>query len=343
MTETYAFHELEIGVKGVGTKQSIRDHVRRRLGGLTRLLLIDERHVAALRVVVDGPGNGRSFWRVRVELELPGETLGAKAECVDSVRPALDEALDEIEELVRAYRQSTERSSSARPSAAGEQDSTEPGSALGSRQALRAVGSNGMSFHDFALAYHSTLTLWASSRIRRLEREGRLPKGRRTAVGVADEALLLAWERASWRRETSVEPKALLRAVDDVLAGALRRVRETTPPIERAPQEDADVDPGSFQHEQCRMLAPSDRVVWEDLLPGRSGTEVLDAATLAEVRETADAALAGLSAADRDAFDLCAFEGYECDEIAMMQHRDVAEVRAAVDNARRLIRIASSP
>jgi DNA-directed RNA polymerase specialized sigma24 family protein len=61
------------------------------------------------------------------------------------------------------------------------------------------------------------------------------------------------------------------------------------------------------------------------------------------VRETADAALAGLSAADRDAFDLCAFEGYECDEIAMMQHRDVAEVRAAVDNARRLIRIASSP
>ena len=186
------------------------------------------------------------------------------------------------------------------------------------------------SFRGFVDEHVEFLRREAARRLERLVREGLLPRRRRSVEGVVDETLLLAWERFGGRPATSPVEDWLRDLVAEVLETAVEHARETTPEIPPGVALAASDNGGVHA-----LTDEDDPVIWEDLLPDSRHSEPLHGTTSDEEREAVLAFLVPLPAADRDAFALHVFDGWEPGDIAAFQKRDAAAVLQGIEAARR--------
>jgi len=324
MQTTFSFHEVHSA-----TRALVRRFVARKLRRLERLLDPAERETARLRVVARAPAPGGGRWELRLVLSVPPVTLTAEATTRRELHSTLDAVEQDLWSQLREFRAQRRRDATLSARRGLERAIDERNDA---RSDLSA------SFPALANEFREWILARAARDLGALESSRRLPRHRRSAEGLADETLLVAWERRHETPSTGDVRDWLAALLAEVLAHAVENADRTTPerPTTRAAGDEddrGDDSIGARWLELCELAARDDDI-WEDTLPSRNSVDTLHGTTLAEEEEVILRSLARLTEPDRSAFRLWAFDGYERDEIAMIQGRDVTEVERSLATAR---------
>lgn len=166
-----------------------------------------------------------------------------------------------------------------------------------------------------------------------LELEGALPRGDLTTGDLVDEVLTIAWERYTRRpRRTSLDLWLV-----DLLHECLERWRREPPTLSLVA---AGSEPRSEDQEPGEelFLESTDAITLEETLPDREQTEAWQRLEAEEQRAYLTRLLAKLPEPQRQAMLLEVLEGYDADEIALIQDRAIAEVRTDLEAARQALR-----
>jgi DNA-directed RNA polymerase specialized sigma24 family protein/ribosome-associated translation inhibitor RaiA len=330
------------------TRQSARRFFAEKLAGLAPVLGAEDLEEARARVVLRGPREGTSRWEVRIVLKVRAATLlVAEAsqrglrETLDAVAAAFGRQLRALRSRRRRRRHGKAPSARERATLAGLRHRIPPPDAPAAEaaRAEASVAGGGPSFREFADEHRDHLRERAARALATLESSRRMPRHRRSVDGVADEALLLAWERRGSLRAGSDARVWLDAVLDEVLAGAVEHAAQTTPAVvpPAAGDDELDPDPTTGQWLQHCLLTEHDPEIWEDRFPARLDGDRVGRVTEDEEKEAILQRLVPLAEEDRAAFRLHAFEGYAEDEIAMLQGRGVEEVRRALEAARAVV------
>ncbi len=331
MREHFAFQDVPEPVKGV-----IEDYFHRKETRLGRLLRHYSGDSVRLRLVVHGPRSPRNQWEVRAVLGLPMATMVAESTSQSFIEPALDEVAETLWRELREHRFRTRKEHILRKKSRRQLDLEEFTGRMKAdverkrRDAFISLLQPGLGF----------LASQARREIKVLETEGQIPKNSVTYQDIVADALLLAWERFSDRPMSMPLDAWLARLVHETLEREVREARgrageETPPSAAPAPVEGEE----EFDVETLVGEAPPpEPITWEDLFPDERMIEPLRKLDIDEERELILASLAGIPPRDRVAFSLRELEGYDDEEISLIQNRSVDEVRAAVESVRQRLR-----
>jgi RNA polymerase sigma factor (sigma-70 family) len=181
---------------------------------------------------------------------------------------------------------------------------------------------------------------YARREIRILDREGTLHRGEATVDDLLDQVLVLAWER--WDDRPRVLPLDLW--LTALMQESLEQwiKQEPRPHVSlEASAEEVFPDEGPRDDEKdwwAELLGEEENLTLEDLIPGSDGTEIWERLEAEEQQDRILSLLSQLPATQRQVFLLHAVEGYTNDEIAMLQNRPEAKVKAEIDAARKRLR-----
>jgi DNA-directed RNA polymerase specialized sigma24 family protein/ribosome-associated translation inhibitor RaiA len=171
------------------------------------------------------------------------------------------------------------------------------------------------------------------------ELQGRIGREQVTATDLLDETILHAWEQFSQKEQTEPLEIWLTRLLHDVLDEQVGPMQATHSLYEQAAIE----DPGG----EAVASAASDDIpireeflslTFEQILPDDEGAEPWRQVAAVDQAKWALAQLGTVSAQQRRAFTLHLLEGWEPDEIAMVQGRTVEEVRTDIEAVRQMLR-----
>jgi len=175
----------------------------------------------------------------------------------------------------------------------------------------------------------------ARRELRLLELDGKVPMGAWTPRDVVDELLVRAWERfesQSSRITLEVWLMGLAQEIlDEIAAGTFALSLETPLPQPEfgAEREEEEHDDFFTEHELPTLA---------DTLPDRDSTTIWDMLDRDEQREALERALAQLAPLERQAFVQHELDGFDLDEIAVIQDRPKNAVVADIESAKAKLR-----
>jgi RNA polymerase sigma factor (sigma-70 family) len=329
MRETFTFEAVD-----EEEKDRIRAHLHRRSSPLRKLLQqLEAEEDGHLHWVVRGARDGGETWAARAVLSWRSGRLekeGAAATPESAVEEAESELVEVLREERLARRRETMRQRKSR-----RREELESVMALLSKDVQR---NRRDSFLALLAPHLEFLGEQAGREITVLEHEGRLPRNRLAIGDVIDETLLLAWERFD-RRQQLVPMDAWLtqllhEVLDRAVARARQRVEGPRPDEEPSGRPGADAD----QWWRSHLKGDGDPVIWEDLFADDRNVEPFQMLRSDEERREVLALLSGIPTRDRIAFTLHTMDGYDLEEISMIQERSVPEVERAVERVRKRLR-----
>jgi len=197
-----------------------------------------------------------------------------------------------------------------------------------------AASGRRMAFFDLLRPQLGSLYEHARRELHILELEGGLPKGELTPDDLADEVLLQAWQRFPNRPRH----KPLDLWLIDLLHECLERWCKEPPALSLAGRNPNWDSRPEEQEWRAHLLEDTGQVELEDLLPGSTGNEVWERLEAEERRVRLAALIAALPKRQRQTLVLHVLEGLDLAEIAMVQDRSEAEVKADLEAARQTLR-----
>jgi RNA polymerase sigma factor (sigma-70 family) len=270
-------------------------------------------------------------WEMRGVLHLPTGTLTAEATELD-YKPALDRVADVLVEEIKRHKERLRRDYVYRRKNRRREELTAASPLLehdvtqGRRQA----------FFDLLRPLLRSLHEHARRELHILELENILPRGEVTAADLVDEVLTRAWQQFATR--------SMRRSLDlwliDLLHQVVEQWRQQPPPLALAGEAKQEVESSKEQEEEWwrELLEEAEPLALEELAPGGNGNEAWERLETEEQRKWLLQLLSGLPALQRQAFELYALEGFDAAEIAMVQDRPEAEVKADIEAARQTLR-----
>jgi len=171
------------------------------------------------------------------------------------------------------------------------------------------------------------------------ELQGRIGHEAVVATDLLDEVLLRAWTGFDRREETEPLEVWLTRLLHEVLDEQLAAAQ-----TDRSLHEQVEV--GVSADDTAVGFASEDGLAWEepptltveDVLPGHEGQEPWQSLAAVDEMKWVLAQLGEVPASRRRAFTLHLLEGWEPDEIAMVQSRSPGEVHDDIEAVRQMLR-----
>ena len=172
------------------------------------------------------------------------------------------------------------------------------------------------------------------------ELQGRIGREEVAVTDLLDEAILRAWAQFIDRDEAEPLEIWLMRLLHEVLD-------EQVAGVQRAHPIHEEVDIHDSSSEAAAVRASEEAPVWEepsvaatleDILPSHEADEPWQPLEAVDEMKWVLAQLGAVPAARRRAFTLHLLDGWEPDEIAMVQSRSVEEVRGDIDAVRQMLR-----
>jgi DNA-directed RNA polymerase specialized sigma24 family protein/ribosome-associated translation inhibitor RaiA len=271
---------------------------------------------------------------LHVVLLLPTGSLAADAssatdrEAIDAVVDKLAAELRRHKELIRhehLYRRKQHRQELSRRAAAQLQPETRPLD----REA----------FFNLLNPLMDRLRDHAQHELLVAELQGRIGREEVTVTDLLDEVIVRAWAQLAHRDETEPVEVWLTRLLHEVLDQQIADTQAVHSIYER-------VDAGNSDAQAAAARASEDGPVWEepstvmleDVLPSHEVGEPWQQLEAIDQMKWVLAQLGTVSAAQRRAFTLHLLDGWEPDEIAMVQGRSVEEVRGDIEAVRQILR-----
>lgn len=183
-------------------------------------------------------------------------------------------------------------------------------------------------FFELLLPMLQPLKAHARRELRLLEQQGTLHRNEITATDVIDEVLLRAWEEFDQRPPGWDIDVWLMDLVDDYFEQL--QVRPKTVPLGRRLLSS---QPVIKDDDSSRAV-----MTMNQLLPGEEGSEQWERLGNAEQQDRIDRVLGEMPARQRAAFVQFYLEGFDIAEIAMIQDRPGAEVKADIEAAREALK-----
>ncbi len=178
----------------------------------------------------------------------------------------------------------------------------------------------------------------ARRELRVLELEGVIPRGEISPADLVDEVIAIAWDRFSERPAGKPLDVWLIELLHERLEALAKRPEKVLMGVEETEPSEEPLTPEEDLTERAywleRLFESPERVTLEDLVPDYETTKAWESLGAEEQREQLEKALVNLNPEERQALLLFALEGFEEDEIAMVQNCDVSEVRKRIENAR---------
>jgi RNA polymerase sigma factor (sigma-70 family) len=171
------------------------------------------------------------------------------------------------------------------------------------------------------------------------ELQGRIGREQVVVNDLLDEVLLRAWSRLKRRDEGQPLEVWLTKLLHEVLDEQIAAVQEAVPL-----EDSVDVD--EFGREMPVASVLNDTPVWEptlaetldDILPNREGGEPWEQLAAIDQMKWVLTQLSGLSANQRRAFTLHVLDGWEPDEVALIQGRSIEEVHRDIETVQQMLR-----
>lgn len=296
---------------------------RRTLERLLRRVPEDQRH---LRLLVREEGG---HVKASAVLSLPTGVLSALAE-----GEAVDAVVREVgDTLVKEVRRHLGRLRDLRR-----------GQTAAQRESMRRAaepletlreGARREEFWTLVRPVLGSLARYAGRELRLAEREGAIPRGAVAVQDLLDDVTVQAWERYGERAPDEPVDHWLLK----LLHRRIEELREQEGPValsqvvEVAREEDDwihDNDPYWPEEDEDEEEA----LLLEDLFPDPEAPLPEEELAAEEETERILACLAAVPAPQRQAFQLHVIEGFDVDDVAMVQGRSAAEVRRDVEAVR---------
>ncbi|MGE5296161.1 MAG: HPF/RaiA family ribosome-associated protein [Solirubrobacterales bacterium] len=171
------------------------------------------------------------------------------------------------------------------------------------------------------------------------ELQGRIGREEVVVNDLLDEVVLRAWSRLDRRDEREPLEVWLTRLLHEVLDEQIAKARESLP-------LDEQVDVDESGREMPVSPTPEDTPVWEtpvtvtleDVLPSHEEGEPWEQLAAVDQMKWVLGQLSGLSADQRRAFTLHVLDGWEPDDVALIQGRPADEVRADIEAVQQMLR-----
>lgn len=174
------------------------------------------------------------------------------------------------------------------------------------------------------------------------ELQGRIGREEVTVTDLLDEAILRAWAQLAQKDETEPLEIWLMKLLHEVLDEQVAGVRVTRSIHEQVGTGDSDSeDTAAHASEDIPVweeLEQHAAVTLEDVLPSHEAGEPWQQLEAIDEMKWVLAQLGRVSATQRRAFTLHLLDGWEPDEIAMVQGRSAEEVRGDIDAVRQMLR-----
>lgn len=173
------------------------------------------------------------------------------------------------------------------------------------------------------------------------ELQERIGREEVTVTDLLDEVILRAWTRLAHKNETEPLEIWLMRLLHEVLDEQVAGVQATRSIHEQVDPGDSDSeDPAAQSSEDTPVwaeLEPHATVTLEDVLPSHEAGEPWQQLEAVDEMKWVLSQLGTASAVRRRAFTLHVLDGWEPDEIAMVQGRSLQEVREDIEAVRQML------
>ena len=319
-----------IGDRDEALRKDVQEYFARKLPRIERLLVWYEEDQRHLRLTLD---RQRGIFDMRAVLWLPTGTLVAEGKG-DTARAAVDETVDILLREIRRHKELVRKDYLYRRRRYRERElgAAEPYLKRDVEERRREA------FFELLRPLLRTVRRHARRELRVLELEGVIPRGEVTPEDLVDEVVAAAWERFPERPHRKPLDLWLIELLDERLKALAERPEKVLLGSEEAEVEEEPLTPEEDVTEESywleRLFETPERLTLEDLVPDYHAPEAWEELTAEEQRERLEKALVPLSPEERQALFLYALEGYDEDEIAMLQGVDVSEVRERIERAR---------
>lgn len=282
----------------------------------------------------------RAWYEIRASAHLPTKTLAVEASD-EEPHAAIDRVVDLLIAEVKRHNDGVHKDDlhkrKTRRAALG---SAEP------RLQQEVRSGHRPEFFQFLRPLLGFLRDHARRELRILELQGVLHPGEISVDDLVDEVLIRAWHGFEERpRDLALElwlTELLHQAIEELAAQEPRPHETLEEPVDHVPPEDVPPVEAKQEREEREWwddLDPFEQtILLEDVIPDPESSESWDKVEPDEQRDRLLSLLGKLPPAQRQAFLLKVLEGYEADEIAMLQHRPKSEVKADIEAARRTLR-----
>lgn len=266
----------------------------------------------------------RSWFEGRAILRLPSRTLVAGAEDADH-RVLVDRLADLLASEVKRHRSRLRHDWVYRRKNRRRDELSAAGPLLEHDRRERRRES----FFEVLMPVLWPLKEHARRELRLLEKQHKIGPGEVTAADVMSEVVLRAWEEFDERPAAWDLDVWLMDVMDD----CLNKLRDQP---KKLPLTNRRLAALALEHDGGDV-SPS-AMTMEELLPGEESSESWEDLGRAEQQSRVDRALWTMPACRRDAFVQFFLEGFDAAEIAMIQDRPEAEVRADIEAARQTLK-----
>lgn len=318
MRTRWTFDDCDVVVK-----REIEEYWRKKTPRLERLLETLPEDSMDLSVAVF-QHRRRGVFEGRAILQIPSRTLAAGASEADPWR-LVDRLADLLATEIRRYRARCrmEGSSRRRNRRRDELVAAEPLLSHDRDERRREA------FFELLLPILSPLKEHARRELRLLENEGKLGHGELIPGDIISEVVLRAWDEFEQRPTRWSLDVWLMDLIDESLnrlRGEPRMVPLTKKVIE------------AVSEERARENQMTGALTMDQLLPGDDESRAWEDLGRNEQQKRIDRVLEGMPAHRRAAFLQFYLEGFDAAEIAMIQDRPEAEVKADIEKAREALR-----
>ncbi|PMB51974.1 integrase [Fischerella thermalis CCMEE 5201] len=314
-------------------KEGIRNYWSRKQPRIARLLQTFPEEQRHLRLMVDHNPDG---YQARAVLMLPTQVLVAQSKTRQDVyQAAIDEAVDILAEEIRRHKDKLRRDRTHRKK---QQQQTDVATALelleqDIRQKRREF------FFDLLRPVLRNLRNHARRELVFAQLEGNLAPNEMTVSDLLDEAILRAWERFEQRPPQQPLDQwiggLMHEIIDEREAKAVPAISLETEILEDDPR--FRVASGWILDNEP-FWGDLESLTLEDILPQHEVEEPWESYSLDEKERWLFAQLSKLPKLQRRALMLYLLEGWEVEEIAMLQQRSVTEVRADIEAAQTFLK-----
>jgi RNA polymerase sigma factor (sigma-70 family) len=328
MAQHFIFHDCSSTIK-----ERIRDYwaqKQRRIDRLLQSFPPSQRH---LRLSIDRQPNG---YQVRAVLTLPTGTLVAQSKSsFETYQAAIDQVADILAEEIRRHKEQIRHDDSYRRKRQRQKDFATASQFL--EQDIRQQ--NKESFFELLRPILRNLRNHARRELIFAQLDGKLAANEMTVSDLLDEAIVRAWERLD--RRPPQQP------LDQWIGGLMHEILDELETKEipaisleaTIPEDDPCFQVASgWILENEPFWGSLDPLTLEDILPQHEVEEPWDAYSMSEKECWLFAQLAKLPKLQRRALMLYLLEGWEIEEIAMLQQRTPEAVRADIEAAQAVLK-----
>jgi len=275
-------------------------------------------------------------WEVRAVLQLPTAVLAAE-EAAETWEKAMDEVADELVRQVKKHKELLRQEHLYRRRRSRRKELADATAML-----ARDVESQRQeAFFELLRPFMDEVARMARHEIRVMEQEGLLARGELSPGDLIDDVLLRAWERFN-DRPAHIELDTWLIQLLEERLNELRAEREvpvsqaTEPVVDEEPIDEDDLDDAQYWAEQ--LFLPKERFTLDELVPDHDvQSEWWGGLSEEQQRHELEQVLSRLPRKQRMALVLHAIEGYDPEEIALMQGRDVNAVKEDIEKAKQAV------